>query len=195
MWLFFISNLYIKWSALGRHEGSMMLHVPEQLVKHEVVMMLPGIRTHQLIVQPVLNTKMPLQDHAGSMFYVPVLRFGGFCTWSDSLFTPKTWVSLGFPVNFACLCFPGGSFAILWCHHLRVLRVVLDLINVSPSVARAERASPVHAAGLLPRHVAAAWNWLYVRSIPSLLVGLEHFLFFPDWEFHHPNWFSYFSEG
>lgn len=61
-----------------------------------------------------------------------------------------------FPVAFACfsLCFPGGSLAILWCHHLGVLRVDLDFINVYPSVAGPERASPVHAAGLLPRHVA-----------------------------------------
>ena len=61
-----------------------------------------------------------------------------------------------FPVAFACfsLCFPGGSLAILWCHHLGVLRVDLDFINVYPSVARPERASPVHAAGLLLRHVA-----------------------------------------
>ena len=107
----------------------------------------------------LLDTKMPLQDDAGScricIFTMVVSDLVAFANDLTVLSLQNSGISW-FPVAFACfsLCFPGGSLAILWCHHLGVLRVDLDFINVYPSVARPERASPVHAAGLLPRHVA-----------------------------------------
>ena len=96
----------------------------------------------------LLNTKMSriMQDPYFTMV-VPDLVI--FCC--------KIQASLGFQwPPMACFShgFPGGSLAILWCHHLGVRRVDIDLIHVYPPVARAQRASPVHAAGFLPWHVA-----------------------------------------